>query len=134
MMDAYELAISQDVYGKSDGFKGTPTSSFPLFIDKGLRTITHWKTKDNFFKFILPVRPYYSDKRIMLQKSCFTFHVPERDILKKEHNKTLQKYLIPKEKKSAIKSQLSLLGINDFTTYGDMESLSSTLRTNYNIK
>lgn len=131
MMDAYQLATTQHAEADTaNGFRGTPTSSFPRFIT-ALQTITHWKTMDNFPKYILPVRPYLTDKRLVLQKSCFTFHVPGKDTLTTAHNSTVKKYLIPKSAKPGIKKELSLLGINDFTTYGDMESLAKTLIANH---
>ena len=131
MMDAYQLAKSQNAEAAlENGFKGAPTSKFPLFI-KAIQTISHWKNLDTFPKYILPVRPYYTDKRIILQKACFTFHVPGKEILTTEHNSTLNKYIIPKDKKEGIRTELSLLGINDFTTYGDMESLARTLILNH---
>lgn len=134
MMDAYQLAKSQNANAdENNGFRGTPTSKFPLFI-KAIQTISHWKNIDTFPKHILPIRPYYTDKRIILQKSCFTFHVPGKDILTLEHNSSLRKYIIPKDKKSGIRRELSLLGINDFTTYGDMEALARTLILNHDKK
>ncbi len=130
MMDAYQLAHSQDAYDKVGGFKGTPTSKLPVFVE-AIKTISHWKKYETFPKYIIPIRPYYTDKRIVLQKSCFTFHVPEKDTLTDKENSTLKKYIIPQTSKKEIKNQLSLLGINDFTTYGDMESLARTLKRNH---
>lgn len=131
MMDAYQLALSQNAYNDgSRGFRGTPTSKFPLFVE-AIKTISHWRKVDTFPNYILPIRPFYTDKRIQLQKSCFTFHVPQKHVLTEKENSTLKKYIIPAASKKEIRKQLSLLGINDFTTYGDMESLARTLRANH---
>jgi len=94
MMDAYQLAISQGADKDIDnGFRGTPTSSLPLFR-KAIETFKHWKKADTFPKYIIPIRPYYTDKRILLQKGCFTFHVPDQGELSERHNSTLRKYII----------------------------------------
>jgi hypothetical protein len=77
---------------------------------------------------ILPVRPDHFDRRIGLQQSCFTFHMPNAKILGNEHNESLEFYVVPSSCKEKIRRELSLLGVDEFSTYGDLESLARSLR------
>lgn len=81
---------------------------------------------------VIPVRPDHFDRRISLQKGCFTFHMPEAPILTNEHNPTLQFYVIPRNAKAIIRRQLSLLGMDAFAAFGDFESLANVLRKAHN--
>jgi hypothetical protein len=128
MMDAYQLAHDQ----KAKDFLGIATARHSVF-EKALFPIFRWQGEDNFPDFILPVRPDYFDRRINLQRSCFTFHVPHRSVLTKSENKSLRMLLIPKDAKEQIKKELFLLGIDEFTVFGDLESLSSRLKTAYKL-
>jgi hypothetical protein len=125
MMDAYQLAPDQ---GKTpEEFQGIASGRREDFRH-ALKPIFEWKTKDLFPDFIIPVRPDHSDRRIAFQRSCFTFHVPNRPTLTCDHNHTLHSFQIPATAKGQLRKQLSLLGITDFTIYGDLESLSRTLK------
>ena len=131
MMNAYALAMDQKlgdkkVYDHNDGFKGAPTSRLPKFV-KAVKLISGWGHLEDFPDYIIPVRPHFTDKRIVLQNSVFTFHTPKHEALTQSHNSTLRKYIIPKDSKEPIRKQLEFLGFNDFKTYGDMESLARTL-------
>lgn len=87
----------------------------------------------HFPDYIFPVRPDQFDTRMRLQQSCFTFHVPKRPTLTRELSSTLRVYLVPKDGKMTIAKELALVGINDFTLYGDLEGLSRRLRAAYGI-
>ena len=117
LMDAYQM--------QTPGFKnfGAPTSRHPVF-KKALHEILGWKKGDGFPEFIIPVRPDHFDKRIAYQQSCFTFHVPK---------KPLRTFIIPSDAKTAIKTQLFLLGIDEFRIFGDLESLAKRLKTAHGI-
>ncbi len=125
MMDAYHLAPDQGKASKD--FQGIATGRSEVF-QGALKPIFEWKTKDLFPDFIVPVRPDHFDRRVAFQRSCFTFHVPNRPVLTRDHNHTLHSFQIPAAAKAKLRKQLSLLGITDFTVYGDLESLSRTLK------
>ena len=112
LMDAYQM--------QTPGFKnfGAPTSRHPVF-KKALHEILGWKKGDGFPEFIIPVRPDHFDKRIAYQQSCFTFHVPKKPVLTTSENPTLRTFIIPSDAKAAIKTQLFLLGIDEFRIFGE---------------
>jgi hypothetical protein len=128
MMDAYELARSQN----AENFRGVATSRHPTF-QRALHRITRWEDSFQFPGFILPVRPDHFDRRMALQRSSFTFHVPDRPVLTKVENRTLVSLLIPHEAKGDLINDLFRLGIDEFSIFGDLESLSRRLRDAYNI-
>jgi hypothetical protein len=133
MMDAYQLGPTQKgEYEPGKKFEGIASSRNPVF-QKALHVIFKWKSESEFPKFIFPVRPDYFDPRITLQRGCFTFHVPNGGVFSAVHNPTLASYLIPKKKKPDIKKELAILGIDDFSIYGDLEHLSSRLKEAYGI-
>jgi hypothetical protein len=136
IMDAYQLGPTQQGKYSSNGeqrdFLGVADSRHPLFQD-ALHVIFWWDKVKEFPNFIFPVRPDYFDRRITLQRGCFTFHVPGRNELTAKENPSLASYLIPKEAKREISIELALLGIDDFSIYGDMEHLSSRLKAAYSI-
>ena len=69
-----------------------------------------------------------------LQRSCFTFHVPERPAeLTKATNSTLEEFTIPHGCKQRITQELALLGIDAFAVYGDMEKLADTLKVAHRV-
>ncbi|MBD0333278.1 MAG: FRG domain-containing protein [Chitinophagaceae bacterium] len=134
IMDAYGLAGTQrkDINLNVRNFQGIATSRNFLFR-RALTPILQWKREDkvpDYPKFIFPVLPDFFDRRIGYQKGCFTFHVPENTTLTKTHNSTLKIYPIPKEAKKDIRTQLTLLSIDDFNIFGDLESLARTLKSN----
>lgn len=79
MMDAYQLSICQ----KAEDFEGIATARNPIY-EKALNIIFRWRKHDEFPEFSIPVRPDHFDRRVSLQRSCFTFHVRKRPVLKKE--------------------------------------------------
>ncbi len=129
MMDAYQLSPSQ----KAVDFQGIATARNPTF-EKALHPIFRWQKPDDFPDFIIPVRPDHLDHRIALQRSCFTFHVPKHHVLTKAENNALFSFSIPGPDKEHMEKELFLLGIDDFSVYGDLESLSRRLKTAYGIR
>jgi hypothetical protein len=129
MMDAYALADTQ----RASIFRGVATSRHPIFAQAMCR-INRWNDSDSFPEFVLPVRPDHSDKRMMLQKSFFTFHVPGHGSLTNAENSTLKAYVVPADAKSSLKHELFLLGIDEFAIYGDLDSLSKRLRDAHRIR
>jgi hypothetical protein len=128
MMDAYQLSVCQ----KAGGFEGIATARNPIF-EKALYPIFRWQKPDDFPGFIIRVRPDHFDRRVSLQRSCFTFHVPGRHVLTKRENKSLFSFFIPRAAKERIKKELFLLGIDDFSIYGDLENLCRRLKTAHKI-
>jgi hypothetical protein len=132
MMDAYRLGPTQN--GKYNNgmanFEGIADSRHPLF-QEALHVIYWWDNDKQLPDFIFPIRPDYFDRRITLQRGCFTFHVPRRRVLTGSENDTLKSYLIPAPAKRRIADELALLGIDDFSIFGDMEHLSSRLKAAY---
>ncbi len=132
LMDATQIApgtASRKFNGHD--FSGIATGTNPVFTD-ALKPISQWKTINEFPDFIIPVRPDYFDKRINLQGSCFTFHVPKEQELKKS-NTFLTNCRIPSSSKASIMRELSLLGIDHFNIFGNLEGLASTLKITYKI-
>ncbi|MES1222440.1 MAG: FRG domain-containing protein [Bacteroidota bacterium] len=136
MMDAYELGPTQKAkYLESrKDFKGVATDNNPELV-RNFKRIIYWDDDLEFSKFIIPARPNYFDKRITLQRSCFTFHVPAtgKNILDEKSNNTLIRFRIPKEKKPSLNDELLLLGIDHFSVFGDLEGLSKSIKSHYKI-
>jgi hypothetical protein len=53
--------------------------------------------------------------------------------LTQKENDTLRFYLIPADQKGPIRKELSRLGIDAFSIYGDLEHLAKSLRAAYKI-
>ena len=123
-----------DVYGLDNedaNLKGIASKRHPIF-KQALEPIFNWHDSDeNFPKIIFPVIPDSFDKRIILQRGCFTFHVPNAPILTANENPTLKDFSIKAEHKLSIRKQLSHLGIDKSSIYGDLPSLAETIK-NFN--
>jgi FRG domain len=133
-MDAYQLAVTQNTIAK--GYQGVVTMRHPAF-QKALQAICAWgkpKPESMFPDFIMALRPDYSDVRIVLQRSCFTFHVPAAPVLTCDHNSTLKKYIIPASSKATLLHELVLMGMDEFTIYGDLDHLALRLRRAHKIR
>jgi hypothetical protein len=81
----------------------------------------------------VPVRPHNFDVRINLQRSFFTFHVPEQQEITEAINPSLTRFIIPKNKKTEIQTELSMLRVDAFRIYGDLEHLAVTLCETYDV-
>jgi len=131
-MDAYELGPGQN--GKrEDGrdFLGIASGQHPVFV-KALHPIFQWRDPSHFPGFILPVRPDHFDRRIALQRGCFTFHPPDRGTLTKNEVRTLKVFCIPAAEKPRIRGELALLGVDQFSIYGDLDHLAVYLKYVHN--
>jgi len=134
LMDATKIApLTAGKKFAGHNFSGIATGTNPVFL-KALKTIYEWKTVRDFPDFIIPVRPDYFNKRISLQSSCFTFHVPNAQEVNQLNNTSLTSFKIPRNSKHSIIKELSLLGIDHFNIFGDLASLATTLKMNYKIK
>lgn len=134
-MDARGLArtqIEKAILPDEESFRGIATSRNPTF-QNALKQITGWPKDSIFPKIIFPVRPDHFDRRISLQQSCFTFHVPEPFELTEKENSSLREFVIPADKKPKIKAELETLGVNDFTIFGDLDHLAKWLKYAYRI-
>jgi hypothetical protein len=129
LMDAYQLTPFSDEPSSS---RGIATSRDPRF-KKALQPIVQWKDVNNFPDFIIAVRPDHFDRRIGLQKSCFTFHDADHPSLNDTHNRTLCEFRIPFAAKNTIKADLFLLGVDGGSIYGDLEGLAERLKWAYRV-
>jgi hypothetical protein len=130
ILDAYSLAPYQKV--PESKFRGIATSRNPEFKD-ALHSIFDWREPPVFPSFIMPVRPDRVDKRVVLQKGCFTFHPPGNGVLNEMHTDSLLPFIVPKGSKKNLKNELFLLGIDPFSIYGDLESLAARLKFAYRV-
>lgn len=127
-LDAYALAKDQGgKYKDGKSFKGIASSRNELFA-KSLHPIFRYEDRKLFTEFILPVRPDQFDRRISLQRGCFTFHPPGLGELTKEHAKGLKTFRIPAEAKEALRGELSTLAVDEFSIFGDLDHLAAYLR------
>jgi hypothetical protein len=128
MIDAYKLGPDQK--GKwRDGrdFQGVASSRSPLFAE-GLHPIFRWSEPALFPRFIVPVRPDLFDRRIALQRACFTFHPPGHGTLTIDATASLKTYCVPSGSKPDIREELALLGVDQFSIFGDLDHLAGYLR------
>jgi hypothetical protein len=107
--------------------KGVATSRREEF-QVAIATIDRWRSATDFPKYIIPVRPDAFDQRITLQRSCFTFHVPGHERVTKSENATLQTWTVAGSSKQRVRRELSLLGIDHFSIFGDLEHLAGWLK------
>jgi hypothetical protein len=130
MMDAWEFQLdvnkSPRVANDRKPFVGIATGWHPVFRE-AVEIITRWRNDIEFPKFIVPVRPHNFDVRINLQRSYFTFHVPNQPEINLDINPSLRRFCIPGDKKVAIGRELNVLGIDPFRIFGDLEHLAITL-------
>jgi hypothetical protein len=120
VMDAYQLS-------KIDGIA---TSRRSVFID-AVKAVADWLSPDGLPEFIFPVRPDHFDRRMSLQRSCFTFHVPKEKVLMPTNYNSVVSLRVSGPHKRKIVRQLSLLGMDHFSVYGDLEHLAKTLTEAY---
>lgn len=119
LMDAYQF----------EPFEGLATPRNSQLVG-AVAAIFDWKD-DRWPDRILPVRPSDSNYRIKAQRGCFTFHPQGFEEVTAKHNKTLQEFLVPKTAKASLKKELQLLGFDEFTIYGDLDSLAQRLKRAY---
>src|SRR5262249_48166802 len=114
-LDAYTLGPHQGAKRK-DGtdFLGIASSRSPLFAES-LYPIFRWQDKNCFPKFIMPVRPDQFERRISLQRGCFTFHPPGFGTLTNSASRTLKAFRIPQLSKGKLREELALLAVDEFS-------------------
>jgi hypothetical protein len=133
VMDTYRLWEQQPECAVRDPpFRGVATSKHRVFSG-AVKVIAEWHDPKNMPDYVFPIRPNFFDSRISLQRSCFTFHVEGKEILTTAYNDSLKVYQIPKASKPAIRQELTHLGIDYFSVFGDLPSLSRTLQEQYNL-
>jgi len=115
MMDAWKFQSDppRNAYGRD--FHGVADAGHPIF-KKAVHRISQW-SKDQFPNFIVPVRPHNFDVRINLQRSFFTFHVPEQQEITEAINPSLTRFIILRSAKTQIRRELRMLGIDAFRIY-----------------
>jgi hypothetical protein len=127
MMDAYHLSLTQNA--SEAEFRGIVTSRHKMIHDS-VHRISNWRDDKKFPPFIMGVRPGHFDDRIFRQHSYFTFHVPDHPKLTIKENSTLRSFRIPGGGgKLKLKEELSLLAVNDFTVFGDLDHLADWLKS-----
>jgi hypothetical protein len=132
MMDASRLGPDQRAaWPDGTEFRGIATSRNGHF-ERALHPIFRWREPEGRFpSFIVPVRPHHFDRRIALQRGCFTFHPPGRGTLTKHENGSLKVYSISPDAKKRLGRELPLLGVDHFTVYGDLDHLAEYLKSSY---
>ena len=118
LMDAYKFRFPNSV---PKSRRGIATSRRPE-ICSAIRVISEWQDETHFSDYIMPVRPDSFDRRVSLQRSCFTFHVPKHPELTKAENPTLRKLQVLGSKKENILRELRLLGIDHFSIFGTLNT------------
>jgi hypothetical protein len=116
---------------KKPSRKGISTTH--KWFNDSVRRISEWRDDLQFPKAIMPVRPTHADQRIGLQRSCFTFHVPDHPNLTSGENDSLLAFRIPSVAKTNILNDLVLLGLDEFSIFGDLDHLALRLRRAYRI-
>ncbi len=128
-MDAYELAALQSAkYNDGREFFGIATSRNDA-VKAAVGVIAEWQSREHFPRFVIPIRPDYFDQRISLQRSCFTFHPPDCQMLRSFAK--IRTIDIPSTSKAHIREQLAALGVDEFTIFGDLEHLAARLSAAY---
>lgn len=129
MMDVYQLSTTQTAPAE---YEGIATSRRPVVTDL-LKPIFDWAPEPGD-QYILAIRPDHFDRRMNLQRSCFTWHVPGREVLNRTHNTTLTAYRIPADRKGPIRDELRLLGVDEFSVYGDLPALAKALKATHEVR
>lgn len=122
MLDAYR-------FKEFNGNKGVATRQRETFVN-ALKRIFDWRDDVAFPPEILPIRPSHTELRIIHQRGVFTFHGPTHPILSDKDNRTLRAYPIPKKE---IERGLRLLGVNEFSIYGDLPNLAARLKIAHEV-
>jgi hypothetical protein len=129
VMDAFKLAGSQSA-PEDAGITGVATSS-RKYVKETIEIISCWKPATNFGAYAIALRPDHIDKRMSIQRSCFTLHPPARNRLVVKDIHCIQEYSIPANAKAPLRVQLATLGVDDFSIYGDLDHLASRLVSAY---
>lgn len=136
-MDAYGLGENEFVglggkKCKAGGFAVT-SNDLNNLLTVALAEIVQWRKDVKPPNFIFPVRPAFTDIRLQVQRSCFTYHPPSVQELTEKQNSSLCKMIFSPDVKQGIKEQLLHLGMDHFSVYGDVDSLATTVKSNFNL-
>lgn len=136
-MDAYGLGENEYLgfdgkKRKAGGFAVSNNDPNSL-LAVALADIVQWRKDVSPPEFIFPVRPAFTDVRMQVQRSCFTYHPPSVQELTEKQNPSLRKLVFSASVKKAIKERLLHLGIDHFSVYGDVDSLATTVKNNFNL-
>ena len=100
-----------------------------------MEAIFSWRDEDEKEKSLWPdrilaARPFNIDLRIAVQRGCFTFHPPRQPWLDVSHT-SLRRFRIPVFSGQKLRKELELLGVDEFTMYGDLDNLAHRLKRAY---
>jgi len=130
-LDAYRLASEQHANKTTHpDVQGIATSG-RIYLKDAITVITAWKTKADFGDYAIALRPDHFDARMSLQRSCFTFHVPKCPRLDPGQLRCLRAFPIPAAAKATMRKELAILGIDDFSMFGDLDHLAQHLKAAY---
>ena len=85
----------------------------------------------------IAILPFFSNKRIVSQKSVFTIHGKTKDGLEKlskDNNLKIGKITIDKKYVSELKKELFSTGISNSSIFPDLEGLARELKSEWNMK
>ena len=127
-LDAYQLANCQ---GTSNcDVQGVATFG-RTYLQNAVSVVSEWTKKASFGKWAVALRPDHNHTRVALQRSCFTFHVPQRRELVPRDLPCIRVVEIQGNCKRAIRQELAAIGIDDFSIFGDMDHLACRLKAAY---
>jgi hypothetical protein len=98
-----------------------------------LAEIVQWRKDVSPPEFIFPVRPAFTDIRMQVQRSCFAYHPPSVQKLTEKQNPSLSKLVFSATVKKDIRDRLLHLGTDHFSVYGDVDSLATTVKSNFDL-
>ncbi|TCC92351.1 hypothetical protein EZ428_11535 [Pedobacter frigiditerrae] len=70
---------------------------------------------------------------MVLQSSFSTFHALGKELLTVSDSLTLVSVIIPQRAKSYLKKELSKLGINCYSVFGDLVNLPKKIKFDYDL-
>jgi len=130
--DASLWSLKPSQLNKNAGIESKDEEDYiPSFDDEELLGYSTEKVRIDSRMKLLPIATIATrnNPRIQAQLGTFTIHhnsdVPIEDVGDGEHCK---KIIIPRSSAKQIKQELSILGINKFSLFPELESISDTLR------
>jgi hypothetical protein len=130
-LDAYQFAAFQGAPAEGEPHVRGVATSGRIYIREAVQVISAWKKKEDFGDYAIALRPDHLDSRMALQRSCFTFHPPKCKRLDAKTLGCLWEFEIPSGAKPHLRAELAMLGIDDFSIYGDLDHLATRLKAAY---
>jgi hypothetical protein len=130
LLDSRQFKRDADTREEYKSFGGIADARDRTIV-AAVHVISWWQKPSAFPNFTFPTRPDHHDRRMVQQRSCFTFQVPAAPAITSSLNPTLQKFIIPASRKEHIRMELALLGVDEFSIYGDLEALARSLSERY---